>query len=221
MQSKYLRGFVAGAVAGALALSGTAALAGSGIGGVFNLGQANTTTGTTSLTGGSSSASTLKVINTNGGAGLEIGVKNGNVAPLRVYSDARIAHLNADRVDGNHVLRARVTEVLNSGNGTVLSVVGFGTIEASCSALGSGYRLFWRNSLSGVTMDVWWDDGTSAVGYASVAAGGGTYVAPIDVAKDRIVTIQAGLASGATATVSVTAHSGASGCVFYAQSVGG
>src|SRR6266699_3916858 len=53
--------------AAALMLTTTTALAGSGVGGVFNLGQTNSVNGTSTLTGSSAGAQ-LQVANTNTGA---------------------------------------------------------------------------------------------------------------------------------------------------------
>ena len=56
------------ALAGALAavlITTTSALAGSGVGGVFNLGQTNTVNGTSVLTGTSAGGPQLKVLNSS------------------------------------------------------------------------------------------------------------------------------------------------------------
>ena len=60
---KILIGAVAGAVVAVVVLFGGSALAGTGIGGVFNLGQTNTVNAQTVLTG-SSNAGLLEVTNT-------------------------------------------------------------------------------------------------------------------------------------------------------------
>ncbi len=123
------------------------------------------------------------------------------------------------------VVQNRITEPLNSGNGNVLTVPGFGTIEASCGAGGAQtYRLFWRNGLSGTTVDTWWSDGTVASGvvtmtYLAIAPGAGTYVAPVDTPVTRVVNITATYAGPHTVHAVVSAHASASGCVFSAQAV--
>jgi hypothetical protein len=136
------------AAGAALALA-TTALAGSGVGSVFNLGQPNTVNGTSSLMGATSGPQ-LKVTNTNsayqaitavagsgsgialygvhpgssgagaavqgqtassggagvlgkntaGGPGLQADVTSNSVPPLKVNSTAKVANLNADRLDG-------------------------------------------------------------------------------------------------------------------------
>jgi hypothetical protein len=51
MRTGFLKGVVLGAIVSTLTLAASVALAGSGIGGVFNLGQPNTVNKTTTLTG--------------------------------------------------------------------------------------------------------------------------------------------------------------------------
>jgi hypothetical protein len=119
------------------------------------------------------------------------------------------------------LMRGRLTEPLNSGNAAILAVPGFGSIEASCGSGGfQTYRLFWRNT-SGGPADVWFSDASTVTTYVSAATGGGAYVAPVDGSADRTVTVMEGLPSGAVATVTVSAHAGPGGCVFYAQAIAG
>jgi hypothetical protein len=146
-----MRSFLKGALVGAAvtaAFGGGIAFAGSGVGGVFNLGQGNIVAGTTGLSGATSGAPQLSVVNTattagssalsatsksaaaaflgvnqGGGPGLRA-VGNTSVAagqivnsgtgpglridtaaaapPLVVSSSAKVAHLNADLLDGHH-----------------------------------------------------------------------------------------------------------------------
>ena len=120
------------------------------------------------------------------------------------------------------LLRGRLTEPLGSGNGAILSVAGFGSIEGSCGSGGvPNYRLFWRNGAAGQTVDAWHADPINGVAYASIAPNSGFYVAPLDLNVDRVVTVTEGLSNGATVTVTVSAHAGATGCVFTAQAIGG
>src|SRR5205823_3524279 len=69
MRGSTLKAAVAGGVAGALVAAATAAVAGTGVGGVFNLGKANSVNGATSLLG-SSSGTQLLVHNSGAGAGV-------------------------------------------------------------------------------------------------------------------------------------------------------
>ncbi len=253
MRSRYVRGLLIGAMAGGLAVSATNAIAGSGVGAVFNLGKANRVNRVTVLQG-STTARLLQVTNTGAGPALQLKVKAGTT-PMQVSSETRVDHLNADKLDGldstafrnvadpvdaatlggqppasfvqsdagvvQKVLRGRLTEPLSSGNGAILPVPGFGSIEASCGAGGTpSYRLFWRNS-SGGPADVWFADSSTGTTYANPASGSGAYVAPIDAAADRIVTVTVGLAGGTVTTVTVSAHAGGGGCVFYAQAIAG
>jgi hypothetical protein len=64
MKPTFFKGALVGGIAGAVMAAGTAALAGSGVGGVFNLGEANSVNATSSLTGASAGPQ-LKVQNTN------------------------------------------------------------------------------------------------------------------------------------------------------------
>lgn len=220
MHRNAVRGLVVAGVAVGLFVSASGVLAGSGIGGVFNLGKGNAVNAVTSLTG-STSTRLLQVTNNGTGVALRLTVKAG-AAPMQVNTSVKVANLNADQVDGSSVLRARLAEPLNSGNANVLAIPGLATVEASCGAGGvPSYRLFFRNGLSGQPADVWFSDSTTSVTYAGLASGGGVYVAPVDTATDRVVTVTDGLANGSLITVTISAHASASGCVFYAVAVGG
>jgi hypothetical protein len=119
---------------------------------------------------------------------------------------------------GGSILHARLTEPLNSGNATVLSVPGFGTIEASTGFGGiPNYRLFWRNGLSGTNVDVWFTIGATTT-YVNLAPGGGSYIAPVDTATDGIYTLRVSYGSHA-ATVITSAHADATGGVFSSQAI--
>ena len=102
MGAGFLKGVVLGAIVSTLTLAASVALAGSGIGGVFNLGQANTVDKTTTLTGSSVGKPQLQVTNTStaaGASGIAISVASGK-PPLRVNSSARVAKLNASFLQG-------------------------------------------------------------------------------------------------------------------------
>jgi hypothetical protein len=96
------RKFTVLAVAAALTLgTASAAFAGSGIGGVFNLGVTNTVDAITKLTGTVAGPS-LQIINnsTNAAAtALNLQVASGK-PPLKVNSTTKVANLNADQLDG-------------------------------------------------------------------------------------------------------------------------
>jgi hypothetical protein len=101
MNLTFFKGVGLGAVVSALTLTTTAALAGTGVGGVFNLGVKNSVNGTTTLTG-RVAGSQLQVTNTSarsGATGIGIRVAAGK-PPLVVNSSAEVVHLNAGMVDG-------------------------------------------------------------------------------------------------------------------------
>ena len=109
-----LRWPLLGAVGAALVLA-TFALAGSGVGGVFNLGQVNTVDQKTTLTGATSEAQ-LSVQNTGTGPALNL-VGGAGAAAFKVDSDIKIANLNADKLDGldSAGLQKRVTGTCGAG----------------------------------------------------------------------------------------------------------
>ncbi|MDX6513924.1 MAG: hypothetical protein QOE36_3428 [Gaiellaceae bacterium] len=121
----FLKGCAVGGVMGALVLASGAALAGTGIGAVFNLGQTNTVNKTSILagsTGGaqalfyngstlsnatgatvygkSATAPALDAQNLGGGPALGLHSGQGH-APLTVDSTTKVTNLNADRLDGS------------------------------------------------------------------------------------------------------------------------
>jgi hypothetical protein len=80
----------------------SSALAGTGVGGVFNLGQANTVNTISRLVGSVDNAM-LRVTNSNAGASataLDLRV-TANKPPMTVNSETNVANLNADQLDGN------------------------------------------------------------------------------------------------------------------------
>ena len=102
MRAGFLKGVVLGAIVSTLTLGASVALAGSGIGGVFNLGRTNSVDKTTALTGASSGTPQLQVTNTSaaaGASGIGINVASGR-PPLRVNSSALVANLNASLLQG-------------------------------------------------------------------------------------------------------------------------
>jgi hypothetical protein len=83
-----------------LALTSTA-LAGNGVGGVFNLGVTNTVNALTKLTG-SVAGSSFVIDNNSTGTGataLDLQVEAGK-APMKVNSGTKVTNLNADKIDG-------------------------------------------------------------------------------------------------------------------------
>ncbi len=107
--------FVIGAVT-LLLLSTGVALAGSGVGGVFNLGVTNTVNKQTVLKGSASSA-LMRVTNDGSGAALALNVKNTGTAPIVLdpESTGKVQYLNADMLDGKD------SSQFIGGKGTVTS----------------------------------------------------------------------------------------------------
>src|SRR4051794_22622909 len=101
--SLVVRCAVASALSTAAVIGTSVALAGSGIGGGFNLGETNTVNETSTLTGAKAGAQ-LQVTNSSTAAqaaGLAVNVASGR-PPLVVNRNTRIPNLNADLLDGYH-----------------------------------------------------------------------------------------------------------------------
>ncbi len=93
------RGAVIGAVTSAVLLGSAPAFAGSGIGGIFNLGKTNTVNAPTTLVG-TTSGRMLNVQNKGTGPGLGVTVAAGK-APIAVNPEAgKALNLDADKLDG-------------------------------------------------------------------------------------------------------------------------
>jgi hypothetical protein len=84
-----------------LVLSSGVVLAGSGVGGVFNLGVSNTVNKVTALKGAATTP-LLRVTNDGSGPALNLQVKNPGTAPivLDAESTGKVVNLNADMLDG-------------------------------------------------------------------------------------------------------------------------
>ncbi|BBL80216.1 hypothetical protein RxyAA322_20700 [Rubrobacter xylanophilus] len=78
----------------------TDALAGRGVGAPFHLGQNNVVNKLSKLVG-QVNGPMLRIINRGSGTALDLRVQSGK-PPMRVNSTARVARLNADKVDGKH-----------------------------------------------------------------------------------------------------------------------
>jgi hypothetical protein len=122
-----------GAALAALVLTTTTALAGSGVGGVFNLGQTNTVNQKSTLTGATSDPE-LIVQNTGAGSALSL-IGGAGAAPFKVNSTTKVGSLNADFLDGldSAVLQKRVTGTCATGQ-AIRVVNATGTV--SCQAVG-------------------------------------------------------------------------------------
>lgn len=163
MRGTFIRGVVVGSVTAVLTVSASAALAGTGVGGIFNLGQSNTVNAGSSLsgsTGGSeltvSNASTsgrgLSVNGAGGVAALLAHNSNGpagafqtpaSASPFLVNSTHKVTSLNADLLDGldSSALQKRVSGTCASGS-AISSVATDGNVTCqSTGANGNGYEV--------------------------------------------------------------------------------
>jgi len=133
MKATFLKGVVLGAAVSSVTLIASAAFAGNGIGGVFNLGTTNTVNAPTQLRG-SVNTGQLQVVNTNGGSGatgIGISTAKGH-APLAVSSNTKVKNLNADLLDGwdSSSLQRKVSG--HCGSNTAISGIS-GSGSASCT----------------------------------------------------------------------------------------
>jgi hypothetical protein len=152
-------------------LFGTAAIAGTGVGGVFNLGKTNKVNAGSTLKG-STSGKTLQLTNTGTGTGLGVTVGAGK-APITVNAGAgKATNLNADKLDGlesSAFIKAsavtRIAPITTPPTGPLaatIATIGPLTIRADCIAD------------SGITQEVnlWATTTTAHVAYAAMASAG-------------------------------------------------
>lgn len=98
---RFLKGALAVGVVAGVTMTATAAIAGTGIGGIFNLGQNNPVGATTQLSG-TTAGPELRVNNSStasGASALSLQTPTSQ-PPMRVSSSTLVDKLNADRVDG-------------------------------------------------------------------------------------------------------------------------
>jgi hypothetical protein len=100
MKRPFLKGALIGGLSAAVVMVSSAALAGTGIGAVFNLGKVNSVNAQSALVG-SSSLSMLRVKNSGSGRAASFQVKSGH-APFAVNTGVRVPSLNSDRLDNFH-----------------------------------------------------------------------------------------------------------------------
>jgi hypothetical protein len=229
MRTRFLKGVVLVAIVSAATVVSTGALAGTGIGGVFNLGTTNTTNASTVLQG-STTGQQLRVVNnaTTGTGVTGIGIHTAaNEPPLAVDSTARVNNLNADLLDGQtsasfvagggRIVSARVAQAIPSANAVVLSVPSFGTLEASCQS--TGFGVLWRNRTSPSTpLDVWLLEQGGITRFTTQATANTATNFASDVKGDEMFTEEVGR-PGHTATITIAAHWSPSGCIFANQAI--
>jgi hypothetical protein len=158
----FLKGALVGGLAAGLVFATTAALAGTGIGAVFNLGQENRVSAKSTLTGhpnnwmlqvtnsgagssagairainGSLTAPALKAINPRGPAAFFR--SSTDTAPFTVNSGVKVAHLNAELWDGEYL--ADFLTRCTAGAVTGYASIAGASLDASYVDLSSGaYR---------------------------------------------------------------------------------
>ena len=123
-KATFVKGIALGVIVGALTATSTAALAGTGVGGVFNLGATNTVNATTTLQG-TTKGQQLRVANASTGStatGIAIQT-DGSRPPLAVNSKTLVKKLNVDLIDGidSTAFQKRVNGVC--ANGTAIAQV--------------------------------------------------------------------------------------------------
>src|SRR5215217_5275863 len=120
------------------------ALAGTGVGDTFNLGQANTVNKISSLIGSASSAM-LKIDNNGAGPALALQVEPGK-QPMTVNSDRKVARLNADELDGKDVTQIGVNGLqrveVESAENSVSSKQATAPCPSGKILVGTGFDIF-------------------------------------------------------------------------------
>src|SRR5262245_894769 len=228
MKTPFLKGVAFGAMVAGLTVVSTAALAGTGIGSVFNLGTANRTNASTVLVG-STSGQQLRVVNNAGtGTGVTgIGIHTAsNEPPLAVDSKTRVNNLNADLLDGQtsaafvagggRITSARIATPISDSVSTVLAVPTFGALEATCAQ--TGLEMSWRNRTTpSAALDVWMlHDGLTD--FVVQAASNDANKIVNGVQGNGLFGVQVGR-SGHVANITTAAHWSPTGCVFQAQAI--
>jgi hypothetical protein len=173
----FLKGVALGSVVASVTLTATSAMAGTGIGAVFNLGKTNRVDATSHLTG-KASGSMLALTNT--GAGPALGLKVGNgIAPFSVNSSTQVANLNASLLGGlaptnfvqgggeAHAYALTLNDMTPTNDVPLLSIPGYGTIRVACGQ--GGVDLFYLNGTHTVTF---WKTTPAGTSVTSVAPSG-------------------------------------------------
>jgi hypothetical protein len=124
MRATLLKGITLGVIVGALTTTSTAALAGTGVGTVFNLGATNSVNASTTLLG-STNGPQLRVVDTNTGTSASgISVRTDAARPpLVVNSKTKVAKLNVDLLDGLDSSDLQTRLAHRCANGTAVAQV--------------------------------------------------------------------------------------------------
>jgi len=225
VKATFLKGIVLGCVISLGTLTATAAFAGSGPGGIFNLGSYNGVNGTTKL-GGSTAGKQLDITNTSkatGATGIGITVHSG-IPPLVVNSSTKVSNLNADLLDGidsrgfmhgsGKVLQSHLQLTNPGGNSNVLIVPGIISVEAYCGANGvDGYSRNLTNPSA--PLDIWYTaNGVTSYNHAPTN-NTGPYI--IYNAKTDVVVTEQVYGAGHLVTIVTASHWTAGGCLLTSQ----
>lgn len=231
MKPSFFKVVVLGAMVSVVTLAATAALAGTGIGAVFNLGRSNSVNATTTLTG-SAAGKELQVTNAStarGATGIGIKVAPGK-PPITVNSSARVHHLNASLLGGRSagkfvqgtgsvVGSLGSQEIPSTGESIVLGGLGHGAdILGDCNFSGHGDRAVLEVARGA---PVWQLNYATTDGAAFVGGGfGGAPLAlPITTNDDQMATAQLAFGSQVD-TITVSEYGDSHGNCFYtAQAV--
>jgi hypothetical protein len=128
LRKDLFKGVVLGTVVSTVLMVATTAMAGTGIGAIFNLGKTNTVNAQSTLKG-ATAAKNLQITNTGSGGGLGISVRSGK-SPIVVNASAgKATNLNADKLDGIHLSKLKFIQIplasADVAGGTAFDV-GFG-----------------------------------------------------------------------------------------------
>jgi hypothetical protein len=151
----------------------------------FVLGTTNTVDAASAVTAGSGLNTKLLQLtnNSTGSSATALGLTTASSRPpMIVSSQARVANLNADKLDGidsGGFVRGRATFLANrvglasDTQKLLLTIPGLGEFSAQCSsALGPIIR--WVNTTAG-PVDTWSDWGVTSFTYTSVPSGGSVH----------------------------------------------
>jgi len=238
MRLTFFRGIAVGSALAIALLAMTSAVAGTGVGAVFNLGQKNKVNAVTSLSG-SASGPMLKLTNSGRSTALRLNVGRGR-APLTVNSAARVANLNASLlrglgpaafVQGGGQNRAFALTLTDQDGVKLVSIPGYGFLDAGC--LPGGVPFADVNYVNGPrSVNVWSNESSTnntAVNLATVPPFGAVGISSLGGANEpswaeAMISYATGSGKSAAqrvATVTVALNFDGSTCKFAAQALAG
>ena len=219
---------ITGLIAGVVIVS--PAVAGTGIGALFNLGRANTVNRTTTLTG-TTSGRILALAITGTGSALSLSTRAGQ-APMTVTSSTRVAHLNADLLDGldasafvkgtGSLVSSRTTMVPVTALTPILEIAGFGEVQAGCGWTGyDNYSIWFQNGPDKAT-DLWVTyPATMSASFHGLAPGGGMYISVLMEQRAQEYRVTLGSPDGRMSELTVAGVLQGENCLLYASAFGG